>query len=53
MKERSAARGTPLLFSESASNEEAVRRRYGALSDRMDLAVTMLTLAMIRSYQDT
>ena len=35
------------------SNEEAVRRRYGALSDRMDLAVTMLTLAMIRSYQDT
>ena len=36
-----------------ASNETAVRRRYDALSDQLDLAVTMLTLAMIRSYQDT
>ena len=40
-------------LAEKASNETAVRRRYDALSDQLDLAVTMLTLAMIRSYQDT
>ena len=35
------------------SNEEAVRRRYGALSDRMDLASTSLTQAKIRRYLDS
>ena len=40
-------------LAENASNETAVRRRYDALADQLDLAVTMLTLAMIRSYQDT
>ena len=40
-------------LAENASNETAVRRRYDTLADQLDLAVTMLTLAMIRSYQDT
>lgn len=37
----------------SSSNAGTVRQRYDALADRLDLAVTMLTLAMIRSCQDT
>lgn len=37
----------------SPANAGTVRQRYDALSDRLDLAVTMLTLATIHSYQDT
>lgn len=35
------------------ANEGTVRQRYDALAGRLDMAVTMLTLAMIHSYQDT